>query len=622
MELSGNVIDGVRLAATQDRMFKYAIILPDLGTESGAPWERVPDLRTLDSIDVPEVSFLQASELQRLRDPEALRQLQARSLPVRQILRASQTHTSWLGYEAVDIVVVGFGVLERIRQEHPERFQALRDWVGCGGAVWTYGVENRQTLAALFDAPPHVPASSVLAQDIRVGTQSFEPLKAIPVFDWSIQQLRDQNWSVEDELYMGKDPAERWEALRSAGHPAAERLSAAEMEQSIFAQPVLAGIVVGITDPDPFPGSFQLWHVAKHLTGGRQVWQLKHGAPVVAGTENFWDWTLVNVARPPVYGFLGVLTGFVLLVGPVSYHLTRRRGRTYLMFFIAPVLATVATSMLFGYSVLADGLGTQVRVRQITWIDGASGHAARLTRATYFAGFRPDEGLKFPLDAAVYPIRDGEDGMDHSQHGGPLRIDRQVVIDDHHQRFSGDYLPSRRQRQFASTRPLDQAGSISLQQAAGQPPQLRNDLDLEMSQLLVRNADGDYFMTAGPLAVGKEAAVSAIAATQVPGLLRDLYQVESLDPPPGYSPSHSTGWFGRSYYQRMGFGQQQFHSRSWYHNSLEHGVFESRLGMMLQEEGEIPPGWFVGLAALSADAIAVEGATPVSSVHFVMGALR
>lgn len=613
--------DRLLTAASLEKMVRYAIILPDASAAAGAPWARVPDMRSIDSMDVPEVSFLMSSEVVRLGDDEALMHLRLNPTPTRQVMHLSEAHSMWLGYESVDIVIVSFGVLERMRDEHPQRFKALRDWIACGGAVWTYGVENRESLAALMGATPLAASDPEVAGEILAAVQGFDTSRVIPQYDWFLQQVRYQDWTEIESAYMGKPAGERWAEWFATGHPVVETLSAGELEQILYPQPLMAGIVIGFKDPDPFPGGFQLWHVAKHLTAARQVWPLKHGTPVLSGTDRFWDWSLENVARPPVYAFLGVLTGFVLLVGPVSYHFTRRWGRTYLMFLIAPVLATLATLMLFGYGFVADGLGTQVRVRQITWADGVSNRAVRMTRSTYFAGFRPGNGLAFPLDAAVYPVIDTAEREADATHEPPTN-NRNVTIGDQHQRFGGEFMPARRQRQFLTTRPIDDAGAIALSLSSGQPSGLRNDFHVDVFQLVARDSNGNYYTTAGPIVAGGEGTVNSITSNQAATLLRDLYQTQSPSPPPGYRPSGGGNLFGSPYYYQLGGSPLQNQNVSWSDPHAEFGVFESRLRTMLLDPDEFPRGWFVGRAALDTDAVAVEGATPVSSVHFIIGALR
>lgn len=614
---------------------RFALILADPQLSSGAAWERVPDMRSINSAAYPDVAFMKAGDPGRLDDGTALQHLVTNSPQCRQILYETEAHRQWLGYESVDVILVAYGVLERMRDSDPERFEAIRRWVICGGALWSYGTPDRESLAAMFDVTPTAGGDPRNQQEMQIAVASFDTARAVSAFDGSFRPLPGRLWSAEEMQFIGSELQAWWArahglSVNAPAHPAARIATANELAQRVFAQPLAAGRIIGITDADPFPGALQLWHVVRQLTGPSQVGSLRYGRPVVGGTSGYWEWVLENVARPPVYAFLGVMSGFVLLVGPVSYFLTRRRGRTYLMFLIAPVLATIATLLLFGYGVVADGLGTQVRIRQITWIDhgadGAEGSAARMTRATYFAGLRPAEGLKFPADAAVYPIIDEEEGFMGLQ-DPPPKLDRRITVDDQQQQFTGGFLPARRQRQFIATRPIDDAGGIAWSGAAGgagaPPPMARNDFPFRVLQLIVRDADGAYHHASGGIPVGEEVTLQPLG-NEGP-ILRDLYLAETLEPPLGYQPSYrNRPRYGPAWDILEGERQflSQLANQVWARGAMDRGLLESRLRTMLLDDRAIPNGWFVGRAELTEDASAVDEAKPVESIHFIMGRLR
>ena len=125
---------------------RMAIILPDVADPRQQAWQRVPDLRSLDATIYPDPRFINADDPGRLSDDEALDQLRLRSSHASQLMRLSETHTEWLGYESTDIVLIPFPLLEKMRQQSPECYAALRDWIGCGGVLWTYGIGDPANL--------------------------------------------------------------------------------------------------------------------------------------------------------------------------------------------------------------------------------------------------------------------------------------------------------------------------------------------------------------------------------------------------------------------------------------------------------------------------------------------
>ena len=98
------------------------------------------------------------------------------------------------------------------------------------------------------------------------------------------------------------------------------------------------------------------WEMIKRLAVEKSSPTLRRGVDPLAGSERFLDWRIPGISEPPVYTFIGFLSTF--FVGPVAYWQTKRIGRPYLMFAIAPVLTAITTLSMLGYSIIADGFGS------------------------------------------------------------------------------------------------------------------------------------------------------------------------------------------------------------------------------------------------------------------------
>ena len=225
-----------------------------------------------------------------------------------------------------------------------------------------------------------------------------------------------------------------------------------------------------VMSPQGFAVSSPLNYYLANSIPLRSSTTLVRGVEPMLGDSRFLQWMVPGVAQPPVYTFMGLLAAFVILVGPIAYRRTTRSGRGYLMFAIAPVLAILTTVIMFAYGILADGFGTIVRVRQISYSDGSSGDLGERVRSTYFAGIRPGDGLRFPSDAEVYPYPEFDERSWEQAAAGGRRASGRIDIDDEHQVFSKDFLPSRRQRQFVSTITKSNVGRLRLKFADGDEP--------------------------------------------------------------------------------------------------------------------------------------------------------
>ena len=332
------------------------------------------------------------------------------------------------------------------------------------------------------------------------------------------------------------------------------------------------------------------------------------------GDRRFSRWLIAGVAEPPVYTFIGLLTAFVILVGPIAYRFTVRSGRGYLMFAIAPALALATTGTMLAYGIVSDGFGTRARVRQITWIDGASGEGSERVRATYFAGLRPADGLAFPESAELLTVRE-RTARGRSRDGTPERLGT-VTAGESSLVYSPSFLASREQRQFVFHRPRHDIGAIRLQSEPGESPRLSSGLAFPVRELVVRDRDGKYWskasVDAGAIGVACDPMGDAEAATK----LARLYGRHRLLDTSSLGGRRSAG-------RTMSLAElsQSIATRLTLPSESTEGVFEHWLLRHLQVEGRLPESTFVSVADVSDDVVAVEDAEVVDSVRFVVGSL-
>jgi hypothetical protein len=600
---------------TTDWLTRIAVILPAASMGTNEPWARVPDMRTIEAGSAIDQDFAR-NYAGRLSDNAANNYLALQSLSTHQRMTADQAHTNWLGYESVDVVLIAFPVLQAMKENDAARFAAIRDWVSCGGVIWTYGV-NEGDLGRCFGITSSPPSftETVAPTEIDRAARRFTPEMRKSPLDIIRNPYNVGVTYGQPGTFV--DPLQQFTGIGAGqqNHPAGLQPSVADLEDEIEKIEVEAGVVIGLKSPDPFPGSLLQWFVVRDLSGVNQTFRFRRGTSFVRGTALYWDWLIADVARPPVYTFLALLTGFVLLVGPISYHITRRAGRSYLMFIIAPVLAAITTLLLFGYGFVADGLGTKVRTRQITWSDAATGRASQLTRSTYFAAFRPGEGLRFPIDAAVYPVESVEMAFDGAM-AGNQRIDRSIQLTDQQQILRGEFLPSRTQSQFFAYRPLGKFEGVSVVDT-DRGLRIRNGCGSPLSQLILRLPDSTYWILRSPIASGELGWAEPLTPELASSELREMYRQAIPETPLGYSPNlrGSNAWYRYS----NATGVLNALPMSWSQGNQDFGIYEKQLRTMLFDTAALPPGSYVGMVDPAEDATAVADATVVDSVHYVVG---
>ena len=249
------------MISVSDWLTRFAIILPDPGTTT-EPWQRIPDLRTMESGLSVDVTYAN-NFLARQTDIEAATYIGAQSKLVHQRLYESSAHEHWLGYESVDIVLVAFPLLESMKSSQPTRYEAIRDWVSCGGVVWTYAVPSDQSLADLFEVDPlgtvawRTRNTTVPITDIERAVAKFQPSARVPRVDAILNPYAYSNFGGPNQA-TNTDPIKSFPALPGGEpHPFSVIQTPAELETILVQMPVEAGVVIGIKETDPFPGSLQ-----------------------------------------------------------------------------------------------------------------------------------------------------------------------------------------------------------------------------------------------------------------------------------------------------------------------------------------------------------------------------
>ncbi len=360
------------------------------------------------------------------------------------------------------------------------------------------------------------------------------------------------------------------------------------------------------------------WKIAARTIGDRASPMLRRGVDPLIGDRRFGRWLIPGVAQPPVYTFMGLLTAFVVLVGPVAYRQTAKSGRSYLMFAIAPALALFTTVAMFGYGIVSDGFGTVVRARQLTWVDGQSGDAGERIRTTYFAGVRPGDGLRFPGEAEVmgYPEGSGLSWEELHQFG-PETIGN-VRVSEKSQVFDASFLPSRQQRQFVVHAPRRNVGCLRLTPDADaiMSPTLENQFEFEVRRVVVRDDRGRYWYCES-LQAGEEKTADPLSQKDASKMLGQVYN--------DYRPLsmvRETSQRQRQYddeiYDIIVDTSRRLDAKV----IVTEGLFEHWLQQHLQTMGELPESHFVATADVTRDVLAVDQSELAASIRYLFGTLR
>lgn len=169
----------------------------------------------------------------------------------------------------------------------------------------------------------------------------------------------------------------------------------------------------------------------------------------------------------------------------------------------------------------------RLRVRSFADLDQTTGRAAVWSRQSYYAAIAPSQGLHFPDDTTVFPMR--HDPGDRSRQRSTL------LVWDGNQELRGSYLTSRTATQFMVCRATATQSRLIVTEgaAAGSPPRVENHLAAKIKYLLLRDSRGHYFASSS-IRDKATTALEKIELPQAEEALKSLAREVEPDLPAGY----------------------------------------------------------------------------------------
>ncbi|MBI1901842.1 MAG: hypothetical protein HYS13_12120, partial [Planctomycetia bacterium] len=403
-----------------------------------------------------------------------------------------QCPADWLHYTSFDVVTMSLADFTLLVRTNPAAWDAMKRWVASGGNLWIYNVapmggwSGLPALDALIGTAPAGSAVPAAGDPIDPAQSGWQPCPRGDQVDLS-------------GSYWGGSMA----MSSPAGGAAPTTTPKATTPSLDFAlqRPYGLGRIVAIGPAShPLSAPTTLTDVFQSAGHERTIWSYRHGLSPGVASDEFWDFLVPGVGRNPVWWFLGLITVFAVVIGPVNYVLLRRKRRLHLLVVLVPGLAGVATLGLFGYAILTDGLTVRVRARTLTHIDQRRDHAVCWSRLSYYAGMAPSGGLRFPNDVAITEVTAFSDSR--SQRMQELRWTGE------RQWLASGWVRSRDSEQLLTLRSQKTRFELQIAEKQGQPPTVKNLLGTNVQRLLLADASGAMFWREG-LAPGQSATLQA-----------------------------------------------------------------------------------------------------------------
>lgn len=451
---------------------------------------------------------------------------------------AAELPERWIDYSSLDMLWVSVDELRSLNRKRPAVFAAILRWTAAGGNLCIYGagddwqwLREIESILELGDPP---------AEDDDPLRGWVTPDKS--VFGKFLTGIGNE--AAADPVYEGAESPDTFvptQPLTDADdRPTPTPVPTPPKQPPFLSRQFDLGVVAVFAADKPFPGDADIWQWFFNSLGSqRWLWTQRHGLSATRRNADFWDFLIPGVGLAPVTAFRVLISLFVLVIGPLNYLLLRRWKRLHLLLVTIPGGALLVTGLLFGYAVVADGLGTRVRVRSFTHIDQPSGRTVCWTRLSYYAGLAPAGGLVFPPDTVVLPLE-----ADFSMRGG----ERAVFWEDQQRLVSG-WLPARTPTQLVTIRARQANAGLAIRPSAdGTQLLVRNGLGTDLKQLLVCADDGRCYW-AEAVAPGSESAAAEVVLEKALAPLRSAIVNAQPRVPAEIDPQAvRRSGFGRYYY--------------------------------------------------------------------------
>lgn len=501
---------------------------------------------------------------------------------------------AWIDYSGLDIIALSLKTFDKLA---PAVREAILKWTECGGTLLIDGVgklpDQSEDLTRLLQLerfrkedrswrPADLSLRMRLTQP-AVKTPGVAPTAAVQEAE-ALSEIAEE--VIDDRLngFLWADPTQAFMQQR-------------RMAGKVFAFPA-----------DAFPGSPSDWSwFLKSVGQERWLWKDRTGIASRQGSSDFNSFLIPGVGGVPVFAFLGLITLFTIVIGPVNYFWLWRRRQLFLLVITIPAIAFLTTCSLFAYASLADGFGASSRLLSVTLLDQGTKSAVAASRLSLYAGMAPSSGLTFPLDDAVFPIWPEGDTFESGR----------VNSNNHDQRWTSGWFRSRTRTQFFTLAHRVERGRLEIKAgSSAESLDVVNGFPWKIRRLLVKSAAGDLYLSPDALDAGAGASLQKTTVEDAQVVLKEILDEHPFAPPDVLAGNERVfGFRSIQYYMNQPDNDQT--------TRFMKGQLTGRLDGLRRPEklnDAIQPGTYVAIFAENpGNEAGLKGAVEQASLHVLFG---
>lgn len=506
-----------------------------------------------------------------------------------EMIPPSEAPTQWLELTGFDFIILSMADLEELDKTAPKRFEAIRKWAHAGGNLIVYGIGADKARLGAIDL-------LVDKADMAAEWKAVAPSNKTTNIEFVSETMNNYGYSNGQEDSTKID------------------ISKDKVTQGYFtvsARQAGLGSVLAIQESDIFPGTRRQWTaLINSIESWRSLWSVRNGVSLTkSNADSFWNFAIPGFGTAPVMLFVALISIFVIVLGPVNYAWLQRRNQLSMLIFTVPLGALLTIFSLVAYALLGDGVSTRVRNWSVTELDQRTGRGTSMSHQTYYAGIPPWNGLRFPADAAVYPVDQLEERMNY---GGDFEMKRQSRSANWRdgQNLTLGFISSRTLSQMVVIQPIRFEGKLLVQNGKA-----TNQLGVTIKHLLLRGDDDQVFYCAD-LAPGETAGLRPFDETGLTSI-KDLMESDKPQLMEGFdSVSVSSAMMGSS-------NARYYTSRSYTATAEGDGILLEEMQKLedpKRTQGTINPRTYLAITDKAIELpIGYKPAVEVMSLHVIRG---
>lgn len=411
----------------------------------------------------------------------------------------------WLGLVNVRNLLISWSDLKTLRASQPEACDALADWAALGGHLFVYDCgdatgDDRALMAVLAprgnetgDAPRRsktpwrVPSPELKALDSSVSSYG--------IGDDFWNGGRNYNYYREE----ASDESVDREKLRldSPSDPDQEEMLVTDFGRGYLI--CVRSDMSGWKSPE----WMDWWNVQQLLS--RSIMSEIGGNTLMHLFDPVFN--IPTLSEPPRLAFQVLITGFVLLVGPVFFIVFRRAKRLYLWLLMTPLVSLAACLGMVVFAIFYEGFDTKGRIESVTFLDHRNRVGSQHVRYAYYAGVQPT-GYQFDSEFLICDSR-------RPDSSGAI-----LTRGDDYQIIQGGDIRSRTEHQLTVSRPVQADSLVALFRDESGQPQLRNLSESPIQYVVYRDASQYY--AAENLGVDQTVAATPVRVSELISKYRNL----------------------------------------------------------------------------------------------------